>query len=142
MRLVLFITISPSFTSHGAEALGKSTHAPLIVEAMYDNFNTPRAIATLFELTKETNRAANLGMNIAEARHTLLKLADILGLTLKEKTHITPDAEAFSRLSVSTREDLRQHQHWQVADRIRRGLADLGVILEDTSQKTIWKYKR
>jgi len=109
------------------------------IEAMDDDFNTAQAIATLFELTKEINRGAELGINITEAQHTLLKLAGTLGLTLKEKPRATPDAEAFVRLLVSIREDLRQNQQWQLADKIRSGLAELGVTLEDTPQGTRWK---
>jgi len=105
-------------------------------EAMDDDFNTSQAIAILFELAKEINRGAEQGVNITEAQHTLLKLAGILGLTLKEKTRVTPDAEAFIRLLISIREDLRQNQQWQLADKIRSGLADLGVTLEDTPQGT------
>ena len=109
---------------------------------MDDDFNTAQAIAVLFELTREINRSAEQGANITKAQHTLLKLAGILGLTLKEKTQATPDAEAFISLLASTRDNLRQNQQWQLADKIRSGLADLGVTLEDTPQGTRWKYKR
>jgi cysteinyl-tRNA synthetase len=112
------------------------------VEAMDDDFNTAQAIAVLFELAKEINRGAERGMHITEAQHTLLKLAGILGLTLREKTQPTPDAEVFIGLLASIRDDLRQNQQWQLADKIRRGLADLGVTLEDTPQGTRWKYKK
>ncbi|MGB6872641.1 MAG: cysteine--tRNA ligase [Dehalococcoidia bacterium] len=112
------------------------------VEAMDDDFNTAQAIAVLFELTREINRSAEQGANITKAQHTLLKLAGILGLTLKEKKQPTPDAEAFISLLASTRDNLRQNQQWQLADKIRSGLADLGVTLEDTPQGTRWKYKR
>jgi len=112
------------------------------IEAMDDDFNTAQAIAVLFELTREINRGAEQGANITKAQYTLLKLAGILGLTLKEKTQPTPDAEAFISLLASTRDDLRQNQQWQLADKIRSGLADLGVTLEDTPQGTRWKYKR
>jgi cysteinyl-tRNA synthetase len=111
------------------------------VEAMDDDFNTAQAIAVLFELTREINRGAEQGANITKAQHTLLNLAGILGLTLKEKTQTTSDTEAFISLLVSTRDDLRQNQQWQLADRIRNGLADLGVIIEDTPHGTRWKYK-
>ncbi len=112
------------------------------VEAMDDDFNTAQAIAVLFELAKEINRGAEGGMHITEAQHTLVKLAGILGLTLREKTQPAPDAEAFVGLLASVREDLRQNQQWQLADRIREGLADLGVTLEDTPQGTRWKYNK
>jgi cysteinyl-tRNA synthetase len=112
------------------------------IEAMDDDFNTAQAIAVLFELAKEINRGTEQGVNITKAQHTLLKLAGILGLTLKEKTQPTPDAEAFISLLASTRDDLRQNHQWQLADKIRSGLSDLGVTLEDTPQGTRWKYNK
>jgi cysteinyl-tRNA synthetase len=112
------------------------------VEAMDDDFNTAQALAVLFELTREINRGAEQGANIIEAQHALLKLAGILGLTLKEETQATSDTEAFISLLALTRDDLRRNQQWQLADRIRDGLADLGIILEDTPQGTRWKHKR
>ena len=126
----------------GVAMLNTEPFEQKFVEAMDDDFNTAQAIAVLFELTKEINRSAEQGANITKAQHTLLKLAGILGLTLKEKAQLTPDAEAFISLLASTRDDLRQNQQWQLADKIRSGLADLGVTLEDTPQGTRWKYKR
>ncbi len=111
------------------------------VEAMDDDFNTAQAIAVLFELAREINRGAEGGMRIAEGQSMLLKLAGILGLTLKERRQATSDAEAFVGLLASIRDDLRQDRQWQLADKIRKGLADLGVTLEDTPEGTRWKYR-
>jgi cysteinyl-tRNA synthetase len=129
-------------SGRGVTVLNAELFEQKFVEAMDDDFNTAQAIAVLFELTREINRGAEQGVNVTKAQQTLLKLSSILGLTLKEKTEPTPDAEAFINLLVSTRDELRQNQQWQLADKIRNGLADLGVILEDTPQGTRWKYKR
>jgi cysteinyl-tRNA synthetase len=126
----------------GVAILNAEPFEQKFVEAMDDDFNTAQAIAVLFELAKEINRGAEQGANITEAQHTMLNLAGILGLTLKETAQPTPEAEAFISFLVSTRDDLRQNQQWQLADKIRTGLADLGVTLEDTPQGTRWKYKR
>ena len=112
------------------------------IEVMDDDFNTAQAIAILFELAREINRGTEQGMNITESQRTLLKLAGILGLTFKEKTKPTLDPEIFIKLLVSVRDDLRQNQQWQLADKIRSGLADSGITLEDTTQGTVWRYKR
>jgi cysteinyl-tRNA synthetase len=125
----------------GAAVLNAEPFEQKFVEAMDDDFNTAQAIAVLFELAKEINRGAEGGMHIAEAQYTLLKLAGVLGLTLKEKTQPTSDAEAFVSLLASIRDDLRQNRQWQLADKIRKGLADLGVTLEDTPEGTRWKYR-
>ena len=112
------------------------------IEVMDDDFNTAQAIAVLFELTREINRGAEQGMNITELQRTLLKLAGILGLTLREKARPALDPEIFIKLLVFMRDDLRQNQQWQLADKIRGGLADSGITLEDTPQGTVWRYKR
>jgi cysteinyl-tRNA synthetase len=125
----------------GATSLDTEPLKRKFVEAMDNDFDTPQAIAVLFELAKEINRGAERGANVAEAQNTLLELSGILGLTLKEKAQPAPEAEAFIGLLASIRDDLRQNRQWQLADKIRKGLADLGVTLEDTPQGTRWKYK-
>ena len=126
----------------GAVVLGATPFEQRFAEAMDDDFSTPQAIAVLFELAKEINRGAEKGLNVTEAQHSLLKLADTLGLTLQGKVRLAPGAEAFINLLSSIRDDLRQSQQWQLADKIRKGLSELGVALEDTPQGTRWEYKR
>ncbi|MFU8796010.1 MAG: cysteine--tRNA ligase [Dehalococcoidia bacterium] len=124
---------------------GELSAAPFeqrFVESMDDDFNTAQAIAVLFELAREINRNAEWGADVTYARETLRRLAGVLGITLEEKTQLTPDAGAFVELLISTREDLRRNKQWELADRIRTGLADLGITLEDTPQETRWKYGR
>jgi cysteinyl-tRNA synthetase len=125
-----------------ADALGAKPFEQQFIEAMDDDFGTAQAIAVLFGLSKEINRAAEEGMNIAEAQRTLLKLAGVLGLALKERAATISGAEPFIGLLISTRDDLRRNRQWQLADDIRKRLADLGVTLEDTPQGTTWKYER
>jgi len=126
----------------GAVVLNAEPFEQRFVEAMDDDFNTPQAIAVLFELAKEINRGTEKGLNVTEGERSLVTLADILGLTLREKVQPTPDAEAFIGLLSSVRDDLRQNQQWQLADKIRKRLADLGVTLEDTPQGTRWEYRK
>ncbi len=125
----------------GAAALDTEPLRRKFAEAMDNDFDTPQAIAVLFELAKEINRSTEQGVNVTNAQNTLLELAGILGLTLKEKAQPAPEAEAFISLLASIRDDLRQNRQWQLADKIRKGLADLEVTLEDTPQGTRWKYR-
>ncbi|MFP3897794.1 MAG: cysteine--tRNA ligase [Dehalococcoidia bacterium] len=126
----------------GQATLNAAPFEQRFVEAMDDDFNTPRAIAALFELTREINRSAEQGADVSEAQQTLLKLAGTLGLTLKERSQVPHDAEAFVSLLVSVRDDLRRNQQWQLADKIRSGLSNAGVTLEDSPQGTRWTYRR
>jgi len=126
----------------GVAKLNAEPFEQKFIEVMDDDFNTAQAIAILFELARDINRGAEQSMNIAELQHTLLKLAGILGLTLKEKTKPILDPEIFVNLLVFVRDDLRQNQQWQLADKIRKRLADSGITLEDAPQGTVWRYKR
>jgi cysteinyl-tRNA synthetase len=126
----------------GVPVLNAEPFEQKFVEAMDDDFSTPQAIAVLFELAKEINRSAEKGLNVTEGRDALLKLAGVLGLTFQEKMQPTPDVEALIGLLASIRDDLRQNQQWQLADKIRKGLADLGVTLEDAPHGTRWEYRK
>ncbi len=112
------------------------------IEAMDDDFNTPQAIATLFDLARDINRLSDEGYSVIRGQQVLLGLANILGLTLKLPEVPSLDAEPFIELLLSTREQLRQASQFQLADEIRARLAELGVALEDTPKGTVWKRKR
>ena len=111
-------------------------------EAMDDDFSTPQALATLFDLARDINRADETGHEPEAARKLLLELANVLGLTLRPPEKPPLEAEPFLKLLISTRNRLREAKQWQLADEIRNKLAELGIALEDTATDTIWKYKR
>jgi len=111
------------------------------IEAMDDDFNSAQALATLFDLAREINRAHSEGFDVEEAQQTLFELASVLGLTLEER-EVQLDAGPFVELLILIRNELRKEKQWQLADRIRSSLKELGIALEDTPQGTIWKYRR
>ncbi len=108
------------------------------IEAMDEDLNAPRALAVLFDLAHEINRGRDEGRAVATAQAALLELADVLGLTLTE-----PEADLggapFIELLIAIRSELRQAKQFELADRVRTGLAELGIALEDTSQGTEWR---
>ncbi len=133
------------------------------IEAMDDDFNTPQAIAALFDLAREINRGRDEGMHIGEALKTFGELAGILGLTLRSRSvkyiiatnaliamvtkyevEIKDAKEADSIIKVLSdkRLELRRSKKWQLADSIRNDLKELVVTLEDTPQGTVWRYKK
>jgi cysteinyl-tRNA synthetase len=65
-----------------------------------------------------------------------------LPLTIGGDEALPTDAEGLLERLISTRDQLRQAKQWHLADRIRAGAAELGIILEDTPNGTVWKYKR
>jgi cysteinyl-tRNA synthetase len=66
------------------EALDAEPYRKQFIEAMDDDFNTAQAVATLFDLAREINRADETGLNVSQAHEVLRELAGLLGLTLKE----------------------------------------------------------
>ncbi len=130
----------------GAEGLPTANRPPTadyrqrFVEAMDDDFNTAQAVAILFDLAREINRAREEGATITEAQGTLRELAGVLGLLIAEEDRRFA-AEPFVELLVNVRADLRAAKQWHLADMIRARLGHLGVTLEDTPIGTVWQYK-
>jgi len=112
------------------------------MDVMDDDFNTPQALAILFDLAREINRAGETGADTAEARHALKELASVLGLTLKDTEKPFTDAAPFIELLLKTRKKLRDAKQFQLADEIRTTLLKMGLTLEDTPAGTIWKRKK
>ncbi len=124
-----------------AAALNPEPYRQRFIEAMDDDFNTARALASLFDLARDINFAREEGSNTKESREVLLELAGVLGLTLKERERKALSPEPFIELLISIRNELRASKQWQLADRIRSALAERGVALEDTPKGTVWKRK-
>lgn len=111
------------------------------IAAMDSDFNTAQAIASLFDLAREINRSITQGVAPEEARQTLLELGRVLGLTFEEReAELAPGP--FIDLLISLRAELRKAKQWEMADRVRAGLKELGVALEDTPQGTVWKHEK
>lgn len=111
--------------------------------AMRNDFDTPIAVAALYDLARAINRARSadtISVSVEDARAMLNELADILGLVLaKEEATSLKDAAPFIDLLITVRNDLRTARQFELADKVRDQLAELGVTIEDTRQGTIWK---
>jgi cysteinyl-tRNA synthetase len=117
--------------------------------AMDDDFNSSAAIAVLFDLSREVNQLLNSGENLngSSLRECLDLFAElgksILGLDLLESrmskgSNSNLDGE-FMDLLIALRQDVRAQKLWQLSDKIRDGLAKLGIALEDKKEGTSWK---
>jgi len=109
--------------------------------AMDDDFNTPEAMAVLFDLANEVNRSRDVN---AAAR--LKALAGVLGLLQRSPEEFLQGASAAGALApdriealIAERAAAKASKNFAEADRIRKELLDNGVVLEDTPQGTIWR---
>ena len=114
------------------------------INAMDDDFNTPKAVAVLFDLAREINRSRDEGRNIVEAQKTLRELARVLGLILpKPIIKVVDESVNINEVTdlIKEREEMRRKKEWQRADEVRDKLKRLGATLEDTPSETIVRYK-
>lgn len=132
-----------------ANALREATEAARkgFRQAMDDDFNTSAALAVLFELVRAINTARAAGVSgpfFQTGQETLTELAGVLGLSLADTAPAGGDALAakpFIDLLVQVRNDLRAEKQWAPADKIRDGLAELAVVLEDSPEGTDWRFE-
>ncbi|HET6823395.1 MAG TPA: cysteine--tRNA ligase [Anaerolineales bacterium] len=113
------------------------------VDAMDDDFNTPLALAALYELVKAINTARDNGATneqLQPAQATLRELTGVLGLRLQEKQGSDGNADKFIDLLVEVRGEVRKQKLWQLSDLIRDQLKELGITLEDTKEGTTWRW--
>ena len=54
----------------------------------------------------------------------------------------TQRAISYIDLLVEKRDELRAKRQWDLADKIRTELGKLGIVLEDTPNGTVWRYRR
>ena len=106
--------------------------------AMDDDFNTAEAMAVLFDLANEANKDKS-----ANTIALLKNLGAVLGL-------LQQDADAFMQgkgvgddldiqALIKARIEAKSAKNFAEADRIRAELTDVGILLEDTPQGTIWR---
>ena len=114
--------------------------------AMDDDFNTPEALAVIFDLANQVNKLRDEDAEAALQKAAVLKkLANVLGLLEAEPEEFLQagagedsDADKIESLIVA-RKEARDNKDWAAADRIRDELDAMGVVLEDKDGKTVWR---
>ncbi len=115
--------------------------------AMNDDFNTPEALAQLFDLAAHLNRLPDDAPERAVLAQTLVTLGNRLGLLTVEASAWFqqsqsgvegPDAAAIEQL-IEERRIARDTKDWARSDAIRDELKNMGVVLEDKAGVTTWR---
>ncbi|TVR62455.1 MAG: cysteine--tRNA ligase [Candidatus Competibacteraceae bacterium] len=135
-------------------------------QAMDDDFNTPEALAVLFDLAREINRLRTEDeTSAARLSVTLRRLGEVMGLLTDDPEGFFQGASGASVTAPPARVDVtaqnpnipvtlakeriealiaeraaaRKAKNWAEADRVRALLQDAGIVLEDTAKGTLWR---
>jgi cysteinyl-tRNA synthetase len=126
---------------HAEVERASSSSKGRFVEAMDDDFNTPRALAAVIAFSKEIEPYATQPISRSSVEvvvETFDYFGDVFGIL--RSANVRQDA-AFGGLVevlVALREDARRKGDWATADKIRDNLASLGISLEDTHSGSRW----
>jgi cysteinyl-tRNA synthetase len=104
-----------------------------------DDLNVSGALGKIFDLVKEVNRFIDEGdFSTQDAENTLAliqRFDSVLGILKREEIRLDEKVAELIR----QRNQARKEKKWQDADRIRKEIENLGIILEDTPEGTKWK---
>ncbi len=124
----------------------ESSFVKQFCHAMDDDFNTPQALAVLFEVAKELNLAKTAKDNAlaSELASTLVGLGELLGLLQLDPAAFLQgendsDEVATIEALIVQRNQARADKNWALADDARDKLNAMNVILEDSAGKTTWR---
>jgi cysteinyl-tRNA synthetase len=130
-----------------AEPAGGDAYRARYDAAMDDDFNTPDALAVLFDLARDSNRLRGHDLSAAAALGAELRaLGGVLGLLGQDaETYLQAGAGAAVIADVEIdaliqrRTDARKAKDFAEADRIRDQLQEAGILLEDGAGGTTWR---
>jgi len=110
-------------------------------EAMDDDFNTPDAVAVMFDLANEVNRTSS-----AKAAAQLRALGGVLGLLARDSDEFLRSGSTTGGISeteikalIAERDAARAAKNYRRSDEIRAEALEKGIVLEDGPMGTTWR---
>jgi len=106
------------------------------LDRLGDDFDTPGALAALFEFIREQNRS---GETPGQAAYAFLREVDDVFDAFDFDDHRGNDTTIEAELE--KRRELRKERKFAEADEIRNALQERGILIEDTPSGTRWWYR-
>jgi cysteinyl-tRNA synthetase len=124
-------------------------HLRRFVMAMDDDFNTPQALAALYDAVRAGNQAIDEGVEsriVASLYSAVREMAGSFGLSLEEQSRVGSSEtektlEALVETVLELRESLRRAKMFSEADAARKRLEELGIVVEDTPKGPVWHWR-
>ena len=128
-------------------AIDLARHRQEFLAAMDDDFNTPQAIAVLFDLSREVNQtlASETSPDLASLKEIDALYEELAGTVLGlrfSSTEASEDArvvDGLMNLIIDLRKDIRAQKMYALSDKIRDALNAMGIVLEDKKDGTRWR---
>ncbi|HIF03155.1 MAG TPA: cysteine--tRNA ligase, partial [Nitrospinaceae bacterium] len=114
-------------------------YAQRFKKGLDDDFNTPEALAVIFDLANEVNKDTN-----SSNKDLLVKLSNILGiLTLEPESFLQGDSNGLIDIEklIQDRDMAKINKDFEKADKIREILLENDILIEDTPNGTVWRKK-
>jgi len=112
------------------------------IENMNDDFNTRGAVASVFKMVRDTNKAMSersLSKKGAEGAISLIKEIDSIFGILPEDTANDDSLDSVMKILINIRSELRKRKAFDLTDMIRDELTKAGIKIEDTAEGAKWK---
>ncbi len=139
-------SITPSIEK-GLNTFEQERYLFAFESAMDDNFNTPKALAAVYDFVRDFNKFLSknekLPREVLENAKEFLKstLTDVLGIEVFNTNKNADSKESFLiQILINLRNEAKKKKDYQTADEIRDKLKAVGIVLEDSKEGTTYKY--
>ncbi len=127
----------------------KTAYSERFKQAMDDDFNTPIAVAVLFDMARELNKEKKNDSELAgQLAGELKELSNVLGILQDDPESFLQEGDPVQQGGlteqdieqlIAERSQAKQDKDWALADKIRDDLKQQGIVLEDITSGTSWR---